>query len=240
MRWIRNISHYVCECRGFDAYLLGKSAKTRQTLKRKRARLFSNSKVVATQFSATDLTPKVVERISKIKGQSWLARRGIEIINSPFYLELFPSLALEEKADALIMSMNGEDIAFVLKLSSFDSCYLIFTGFKEELSNLSPGQNLMMTCLQGVVDRGGRVYDFLFGDAEYKRFWCNRTKQVLRSVCYKGFRGWILSWVPHRFHGTFAKYDNLRYLANKVRKFRQTVLRKGRLANTSQALQHDS
>jgi CelD/BcsL family acetyltransferase involved in cellulose biosynthesis len=81
----------------------------------------------------------------------------------------------------------------------------------------------MMDNLQNVLDRGITVYDFLYGEGEYKRFWANRTKYVCRAVCSKGCLASMASWLPHRLHGTFAKYQRLRRLVGKFRRLKMKM-----------------
>jgi CelD/BcsL family acetyltransferase involved in cellulose biosynthesis len=218
-RWVRDLSHYVSENNGFSNYMAGKSKNTRHTLKRERNRLEKSTPTELVHICHTALNEDCVERISKIQIQSWLSRRGQLSLNSPFYKEVLPALAQTNNAEIFIYTQNGEDISFLLNLYSSNICYGLFTGFVENKAHLSPGKMLMMDNLNQVFDRGNIVYDFLFGDAEYKRFWANRTTLLFRSTCHKGFAGLILSWFPHRMHGYFAKFNTLRNIVKKARKF---------------------
>ena len=222
-RWTRNISHYVSEGNGFNNYMACKSKNTRHTLKRKRNRLEKNAPVELEHIYHTALNEDCVERIAKIQMQSWLSRRGQKSLNAPFYKEVLPALAKTNNAEIFLYKQNSEDIAFILNLHSSDSCYGLFTGFVETMAHLSPGKMLMMDNLNQVLDRGNTVYDFLYGEAEYKRFWANRTKYVCRTVCYKGFRASAMSWFPHRLHGTFAKYQTLKNILVKIRRLKKKI-----------------
>lgn len=222
-RWTRNISHYIYENKGFDNYLAKKSAKTRQTLKRKLKKLQKSGKMEVHHFTRSNLKPSVVDRIADIQRKSWLARRGIEVLDSPFHKELITLLGETGNAEVYILSLDGNDIAFILNFCSGPNHYLMFTGFEESQFNLKPGENLMGLSLNNIFDRNNKTYDFLFGDAVYKKFWGNRTKLVCRGVCYKGIRGWLLSWVPHRLHGFFSNFTALKSLLDKLRQVKRTV-----------------
>jgi CelD/BcsL family acetyltransferase involved in cellulose biosynthesis len=217
-RWTRNISHYVYENNGFISYMSRKSKKSRYNLKRERTRLEETGTINLIHICQDDLTEISVERIAQLQKQSWLSRRGQESLDSPFYKEVIPALAQKNKSEIFIYTQNGEDIAYILNLYSGNTCYCFFVGFSETRADLSPGKQLMMDNLQKVLDRGTTVYDFLYGDGEYKRFWANRTKYIYRAVSYKGYQGWLTSWFPHRLHGQFAKYDKLRKLVGKLKK----------------------
>ncbi|MEN6433536.1 MAG: GNAT family N-acetyltransferase [Smithella sp.] len=222
-RWTRNISHYVSEGSGFDSYMANKSKKSRYNLKRERSRLDETGLVNLHHFCLNELTDNSVERIAQLQKKSWLARRGQESLASPFYKEVLPALAQNNHAEIFLYEQNSEDIAYILNLYSGDICYCLFIGFSETKAQLSPGKVLMMENLQKVLDRGITVYDFLYGEGEYKRFWANRTKYVCRAVCYKGFRASAMSWFPHRLHGTFAKYQTLKNILVKIRRLKTKI-----------------
>lgn len=217
-RWTRNISHYLYEGNGFNSYMSGKSKKSRYNLKRERSRLDETGLVNLNHICLDNLTENSMERIAKLQKQSWLTKRGQESLAAQFYKEVIPALAKNNNAEIFLYEQNNEDIAYVLNLCSGHTCYCFFIGFSETKAQLSPGKMLMMDNLQKVMDRGTVVYDFLYGEGEYKRYWANRTKYICRATCYKGFRGWLLSWFPHRLHGTFAKYQKLKIILNWVRK----------------------
>jgi CelD/BcsL family acetyltransferase involved in cellulose biosynthesis len=219
-RWVRDLSHYVYESNRFNDYMAHKSKKSRYNLKRERTQLEGNAPVELVHICHASLNEDAVERIAKIQRQSWLARRGQESLGSPFYKEVLPALAHNNNAEIFIYTQNCDDIAFILNLYSSNICYCFFIAFIETKANLSPGKMLMMDNLNQVLDRGNIAYDFLFGDAEYKRFWANRTTLLFRSTCHKGFAGWILSWFPHRLHGNLSKFDKLRKIAKKIRSIR--------------------
>lgn len=219
-RWTRNISHYVYEGNGFNSYMSLKSKKSRYNLKRERSRLDETGLVYLIHICQNDLTENSMERIAQIQKQSWLTRRGQESLDSPFYKEVIPTLAKKDNAEIFLYEQNSEDIAYVLNLYSGNICYCFFIGFSETKAHLSPGKMLMMDNLQKVLERGITVYDFLYGEGEYKRFWANRTKYVCRAVSYKGYCATVASWLPHRLHGTFAKCQTLKILLVKIRRFK--------------------
>ena len=214
-RWVRNVSPYVYEESGFSDYFSRKSQKVRYNLRREYKNMEKIGNVVISHFAHSDLTDSIVERIDKIQKLSWLMRRGIETVDSPFNREVIPLLALEGSAEVFILSINENDAAFILDFCSAKCCHCMTIGFDERLKQVSPGKHLMQFCIQHVLDRGDWVYDFLFGGGGYKDFWGTRTKQVFRCVFYKGFRGWALSCFP-RLHGKLAKYTVLKEILSSI------------------------
>ncbi|MEN6373598.1 MAG: GNAT family N-acetyltransferase [Smithella sp.] len=222
-RWTRNISHYVSEENGFNSYMSRKSRKSRNNRNRERKKLDETGLVTLNHICLYELTENAMERIADIQKQSWLARRGQESLISPFYKEVIPALAQNNHAEIFLYEQSSEDIAYALNLYCGDICYCLFIGFMETKAQFMPGKVLVMDALQKNLDRGINVFDFLYGEGEYKRYWANRTKYVCRAVNYKGFRGWLLSWFPHRLHGTFAKYQTLKTILVKMRRMKSRL-----------------
>jgi len=218
--WVRNVCHYIWETGGFDSYFSKKSQKARYNFNREQRILDKSGFNVYSHYACSPSDVGVVDRIARLQRKSWLARRGQESLDSPFYRELIPAIG-----EVFFLSSNHEDIGFILNLRSPGCTHCAYIGFDEKFSALSPGKVLMGHCIQRLLDRGEKVYDFGFGEGEYKRFWANRTKYVLRGVCYRGLRGWILSWIPHRLHGVLSKSAVLRSLLNRARKTRREFRR---------------
>jgi CelD/BcsL family acetyltransferase involved in cellulose biosynthesis len=222
-RWVRDISHYIYSESGFADYLSGKTSKARNNLNYNKKRVEKKGTIVEKRFDGEGLTEDIVLRIAKIQKQSWLTRRGVQSVDSPYYLELIPALAKENMAEVYILSISGDDVAFLLNYNSGDTHFAIHTGFIEKHDDVSAGQVLFYDTAKDILDRNNRIYDLPFGHAEYKRRLCNRTKLVYRVVCHKGISCWILSWFPHRLYGTFAKYQKLRIIVSKLRRFRNKI-----------------
>lgn len=223
VRWVRAGSHYLVEEGSFDNYLAKKSRKARYNLKREAEKLEKTGKVRISEYAGKDLTEEIVQRAGKVQKRSWLWKRGQEAIDNAFYREVIPTLGMEQAAEMFFLSIEGKDSAYVLNFKSKGKNYCMFIGFDEEYVELSPGKALMSACLEKVLNRGDNVYDFLYGDGEYKRFWSNRTRRIMRVVIYKGIGGWTASWIPYRLHGKLAKYRVLKTLVGKARRTRKKV-----------------
>jgi CelD/BcsL family acetyltransferase involved in cellulose biosynthesis len=218
IRWVRNISHFLIVRNGFNDYLLGKSSKTRQTIKRKWKKLQECGDVKVNYYRHMDLGENIVDRIANIQKRSWLYRRGIDTLDSPFYKEVILSLAGNKNAEAFILTIDDRDIAFILNYCNRNVHYLMYTAFEETASKLNPGGNLDKYCFEKLCSEGTMIYDFMFGDGDYKRYWSNRTNIVLRAVCYRGVMSWIISFFPHRLHGKLSKYNSLKNIKRFIKK----------------------
>jgi CelD/BcsL family acetyltransferase involved in cellulose biosynthesis len=220
IRWVRNISHFMIVKNGFEEYLSWKSSKARYNIRRKWIKLQGSGDVKIIKYSHIDLSENIVDRMANIQKRSWLYRRGIDTLDSPFYKELILSLAENKNAEAFILTIDDRDIAFVLNYCSQNVHYLMYTAFEETASNLNPGGNLDKYCFEYLCKKNNIIYDFMFGDGEYKRYWSNRTNIILRAVCYRGAISWIISFFPHRLHGKLSKYNTLKNMRRFIYKKR--------------------
>ena len=218
IRWLRSVAQCVRAGRGYNSYLMAKSQKARYNLKRERRKLEEHHQMVVSHYSGSDLDEQVIQRMVDIQRRSWLSRRSVAPVNSGALNVLILELGRAGMAEVSILTLDDLDAAFVLTFRSNQIAHCISIAFDEKLEHLSPGKVLINICIQRLLDGGVTAYDFLFGDAEYKRFWANRTILVFRSVCYHGLRGWFLSWFPHRLHASLAMYDLPRRLVQFVRK----------------------
>lgn len=208
--WPRNISHYIHQPGGYAQYLALKSSKSRNNLKRWRKKLEEQGQVRIERFSGNWKDEHAVERMAAIQQRSWLIRRGQHPINSPFNREMILALGEEDLAEVFLLSIDHVDVAYILNLCTPALSLLYYLAFDERFAALTPGKVLLEDCIETTLNRGVASYDFLFGEGEYKRFWANRTRCVMRAVGYKGLRGWLAAWLPHRLHGTLARRAWLR------------------------------
>lgn len=208
--WPRNVSHYIYQPGGFEQYIALKSSKSRNNIKRWRRKLEEQGRVRIEHFLENWQDEQVVERIAGIQQRSWLIKRGQCPINSPFYKDMILALGQESLSEVFILSINDEDVAYILNLCTPSLSLLYYLGFDEKFAALMPGKVLLEICIEKTLNRGVPSYDFLFGEGEYKRFWANQTRCVMRAVSYKGLRGWLAAWLPHRLHGTLARQALLR------------------------------
>lgn len=226
VRWPRNVAQCVRADSGYDSYLMGKSQKARYNLKRERRKLEDQYQVRVTHHFGPDIDEEVILRMADIQKRSWLSRRGAEPVDSGVLHVIIRELGRADMAEVSILTLGDLDAAFVLTFHAAQTAHCISIAFDETLEHLSPGKALINICIQRLLDRGITVYDFMFGDGEYKRFWANSTILVFRSACYHGLRGWILSWFPHRLHGKLSRYRVLKHLLAKARQW-QTLKRGG-------------
>ena len=231
--WMRNIAHFISNPGGFNKYLLQHSAKSRHNIRYERKR-WERTNLAFEHYEGMAIDENVIQRVSDIQKNSWLWRRGQQDINSRLLKQTIDSLKDFAKTEIYLLRQDDVDLAYILNYKNANKAYAIMTGFDERFSKGSPGKYLWTRVIEDIMDRKDVEYDFMFGDGEYKRFWCNRTRHILRSVCWKGSGAWFVAWFPYRLHGIVTSNAMLR----KYAKFFRSYLRgfKKRLPNISATL----
>lgn len=190
-RIYRNIVRTTSFAGDFDAYLTAnKSSKTRQTLRRKERKLQEAGQIAVERFVGSEVTSAVVDRIAEIQRASWMKRRGAAVLGTPFYRALIESLAAAGWARVWIMTLDGDDAAFVLATLQGGVLRYEYPAFKLQYEPLSIGQVLLQMVLRDCCHAGATLFDFGHGDAGYKGFWGTDAHHVERVFASTTWRGW--------------------------------------------------
>lgn len=215
--WMRDTSHILYEEGGYEAYLAGRSGKTRKNLKQEHRKLEAAGRLEVEHREGSLVDGEVLDRIAKLQARSWLSRRGQLSLNTPYVRDLIPALAAEGRAEVYLMTLDGRDMAYLLSYRQGGDNVAVFTGFDEDLAHLSPGKALWNCVVQTMLDRGDRSLDFQFGDAEYKRFWANRSQEAREVVVWRGLLPGLHAWFPARLRQEIKQHPQLRKTLKAVR-----------------------
>lgn len=202
----------------FEEYMKKtKSAKSRQTLRRKERRLLKKYEVNIEQYRGNEITSKATERVASIQEKSWMKRRGAAILGHPFYQKLLLAMSKAGFARLWLMTIDGSDAAFVYALIAHKRLYYAWTAFKlEHCSSLSVGQFLTKRTISDACHDKIVLYDFEHGEAEYKRFWSTDSYDVYRIVAGQGLCGRFLAiiyfglWELGRIQSVRSLYRRLK------------------------------
>lgn len=214
----RNPCHYIRIGRSYDEYLLQtKSATRRKKLRYEEKTLFNSGNVAVQHYAGKEITPDTVQRIAKIQEASWMKRRGAVTLNQSFNQMLLLNMAKNNFANVWILTIDGEDAAFVYTLVAHKKLHYYQTAFKLKFeSSLSVGKVLTMQVIRHACESDIEYFDFGQGDGEYKRFWATNSHDVKRAAAGRGLRGYVfvlwcgLTWRLAKQRWIRAQYHWLR------------------------------
>lgn len=167
-----------------------KSAKSRQTIRRKARKLTKSHEVRIERYRPQEVNQHVLIRCSHIHAESWLERRGGAHLCESFYQRLIQGCAQANLVEVWIMAIDGEDAAFVVSGVTHGRHQYLWPGFKMKFaSSHSVGQVLLMSVIEDACNDGCREFDFGHGDGDYKKFWGTDQYEVFRFFAGHGFRG---------------------------------------------------
>ena len=230
-RVMRNLCFSIQLPYSFDEYLQKtKSTGQRKKLRKEKRRLSRYGQVELLRYEAAEISREILHRIAVIHEESWLKRRGANMLIQPFYQKLLLEMARAGFGKVWLITINGEDAAFKYALFAHGRLHLQWTAFKMKYaSSVSVGKILTMVAIHDACDDGIFYIDFGHGDAKHKRFWATDSHEVSRAAVGRGFIGvlatlgfatvWWLArnqWLRKQYRGFRRKVQSLRrYLFSK-------------------------
>jgi CelD/BcsL family acetyltransferase involved in cellulose biosynthesis len=208
----------------FDEYLKKKipKGKRRQKLRYKEKNLYKSADVRVTRYVGKEITPEVNRRVVAIQLESWMKRRGAAYLGEPFYQKLLENMAEGGFGQVWLMTIDGEDAAFVYSFVAHGQHHYFWPAFKLKYeSSLSIGQMLLMHVIRDACEDGIQLFDFIYGDAEYKRFWATDCYKVFRVVAGRGFMGHLIVM----FCYVFFRLGQIKWLHSSYRRIRKRLRR---------------
>jgi Acetyltransferase (GNAT) domain len=147
------------------------SGKTRSTLRRK-ANKFEHRVL---KYTSPDNVPTFLAQAHEVSTKSWqTARLGLRIQNSPEERVYWGAIAAVGGFRSYVLEHQGAPVAFVL-----GTCWAGYYTYEElaydqTYAAHSPGTILLYRLLEELIAADTpRVFDFGFGDAEYKQIFSN-------------------------------------------------------------------
>ncbi|MFO0982775.1 MAG: GNAT family N-acetyltransferase [Planctomycetota bacterium] len=234
---LRNPCLFIALRDSYDAYLLAnKSSKSRGNLRRLEARLKAIGAVEVLHFVGDRITPAVMQRVAAIQNDSWIRERGAAVLADPFYQELTLSAARAGLAHVWLVTIDGEDAAFVYALVSHDQLHYVWTSFRLAFEPLSVGRVLTSWTIKDACEMHLRSYDFGHGEAEYKHFWSTDSHEVRRAVAGRGWRGRLVVFA-YRLTWRLAQTGWLRSRYRQVRRWLRSLRRRSATQHVPQDAQ---
>lgn len=193
---IRRVPRAVCHSirlpQTYDEYLVSQTtSKRRAKLRWEERHLASVGSVVVERCSGTEVTDAVLLRLRRIQEDSWMKRRDAVVFRRPLYQMLFLRLAAAGLARAWLLTIDGQDAAFVVGMLAHGRFDYAYTSFVLRYESYSVGKLLTSLVIRDLCNEGVREFDFGHGDGEYKRFWGNCSHTVDRVFVGVSRRGGI-------------------------------------------------
>ncbi|MFH1718142.1 MAG: GNAT family N-acetyltransferase [Planctomycetota bacterium] len=203
----------------FDEYLNKQIPKGRRRykLRYRERKLYKSGGVKVTRYVGGDITPEVNGRVAAIQLESWMKSRGAAVLGQPFYQRLLANMAEGGFGHVWLMTINGEDAAFVYSFVAHRQHHYFWPAFKLKYeSSLSVGQILLMQVIRDCCADGVVHFDFIHGDAEYKRFWATDSYTVYRVVAGRGFTGRLIA----AFYYFVLRLVRIKWVRSSLRRIR--------------------
>jgi CelD/BcsL family acetyltransferase involved in cellulose biosynthesis len=222
----RDPTHYIQLGCSFDEYLKRKipKGKRRCKLRYKEKKLFQSADVKIERYRGRAVTSEINKRVAEIQLESWMKRRGGAVLWQPFYQKLLNNMAKAGFSYVWLMTINGDDAAFAYAFVAHECLHYYWPAFKLKYeSSLSVGQILLMQLIRDACNKGIVSFDFLLGDADYKRFWATDTSRVDRVILGRGCRGFLiaisyyLAWRLAEIDCLHSSYRRLKSTFTRIR-----------------------
>jgi CelD/BcsL family acetyltransferase involved in cellulose biosynthesis len=208
----------------FDKYLEKNfpKGKRRRKLRYKEKKLYESADVSVTRYVGKEITPEVNLRVAAIQLESWMKRRGAAVLRRLFYQKLMENMAAGGFGQVWLMTIDGEDAAFVYSFVAHGRHHYFWPAFKLKYeSQLSIGQMLLMHVIRDTCGDGIQFLDFIYGDAAYKRFWATDCHEVFRVVAGRGFMGHLIVM----FCDAFLRLREIKWLHSFYRRVKMRLRR---------------
>lgn len=168
------LHHKIALPDDLETYLRKFSSKTRNTLKRKQKQ-FGDCRLE--RITEVDQVPDFLARAHEISKHSWQSDLfGLRIANDAAELQLYTTLALERAMRSYLLWKNDNPVSFCLGTQFNGVFNYEEVAYDRRFAESSPGQMLVMRMIEDLISyQRPAVFDFGFGDAEYKRQFANVT-----------------------------------------------------------------
>lgn len=175
--------------RDWDAYLNTRSKNFRKAFKQAWNRAHRKHDVTVLHAGRDIPVDAAMDRLIELNRERWgdagLAFHTDEFC--AFHRQLAPKLYERGELSLMILQIDGDDAAIRYDFVYADRLWVFQGGWSPELSKLAPGRILTAYSVQWCMDNGVREYDFLAGDADYKRAWATDARHLVDlELCHPG------------------------------------------------------
>jgi hypothetical protein len=206
------------------------SSNTRNQIRRSR-RLYEDrsGQITITLAGSLDEASRFLEEAARLHGARWQLKGEKGSFASPAYFDfhrrLIPRLWSKQAVDFIRVSAGESVIGYLYNFTALGKVYFFQSGFVYEADpKLKPGLLAHSLAIELYRSKGFREYDFLAGDAQYKRSLAKQHRTLYWTVIYRD-RIWIrfLLWIRKIKARHLARRNCTRPGPENVTRFRFTA-----------------
>jgi hypothetical protein len=131
------------------------------------------------RITTIDQIPGFLHAAHEISQRTWQSQQfGMRVRNDEAELSQLTTLAMNGLLRSYLFRIEGKPAAFAIGNQHAGSYHYEETGFSAEFRHLSPGRVMLLQMISDLLNHDPvRSFDFGFGDADYKRQFCNRVSR---------------------------------------------------------------
>ncbi len=165
---------------GFEGFLHRRSAKFRQNLRREGRRAVEAG-LTYEYFDAVAQPEAFFDRLMAVESRSWKGQAGEGVDRGPprqFYREITRRLAADGRLRALLISRDGEDLAYVFGGVLGDTYRGLQVSFDGRIRAYGGGNLAQAEMVRRLCEEGVGIYD-LGTDMPYKHRWAEAGLETI-------------------------------------------------------------
>ena len=225
-------SPFVVTSDGWDTYLSTLSRKAFGEMRRRRRRLEEGARVWLDVRDGREELDRLLDEGFAIEGSGWKDKIGTSIALSPaadrFYRDVARWAADKGWLRLAFLRRDDKAIAFDYCLEHDRRHYLVKTGYRPEFSQHGPGAMLRLAMLERAFRSGIASYEFLGGEAPWKRTWTTSSRVRLRIDAFARTPARTVEWAAHAYARPIARQVITRTRSLVERRGRTTALGRAR------------
>lgn len=189
-------SPYVTLPANWDAYLAGLNKKRRQSLASAQRHFDAWAAGRARFHRAVDEASLHEGRdvLIDLHGQRWRAQGNVGVFNAPRFAAFHDEFMRQQLSSGGLelqwLTVNSRPVAVHYSIRAFGKVNYYQTGRVMEVpTDVRLGIVLVMRAMQDAIGRGDREFDFLAGEAQYKRLFTQTSRPIVQfRVARPGIR----------------------------------------------------
>jgi hypothetical protein len=173
----------------FDDFLLDLSAKTRNSIKRKK-KILEKEYIRKLKFTRVENKVQInnyLQDMTQISKNSWQYKvLGSRIENNDYYLEKLKDIANRNILRSYILSCGNDPCAFVLGYQFKKVFHYVEIAYDQSFKRFSPGLILLFHVVEDLINYNSpEKLNFGVGYARYKEQFSNLVQEDISALIYK-------------------------------------------------------